>query len=304
MAFPRLTRRLLALAASALAVVAIAADATPATAAFPGRNGKLVLDDYGAYPRGNLYLLDPDGSHPVRVSQGVGSDLEPSFSADGRKIVFRRYRRTGGGLYVVNADGSGQRAVPGSNAGFARPAFAPDGTTIAFDYPGEGISTIDVDGHYVETITYNPRSRGPVYSPDGRHVAFTHRDFQTGVDEAYITRSDGTDTRRLTKYGSPLSFSPDGRRLVLARDEHLYVLGLGDHRLKRLTNGRFDDTDAVYSPDGGQIAFIRHESAAFGDFSQVGVWVMRADGSHKRRISTKPTYSLDWQPLGGWQPNW
>jgi Tol biopolymer transport system component len=143
-----------------------------------------------------------------------------------------------------------------------------------------------------------------VYSPDGKYVAFTHRDFQTSIDQPYITRSDGTHTRRLAKSGSPLSFSPDGRRLALTRGGDIYVLTFRGYRLRRLTSNTFDDTDAVFSPDGRLIAFSRRESDT-GDFSEVGEWVMRADGTHKHRILTEPSGSLDWQPLGGaqlWRP--
>jgi TolB protein len=139
-------RPLRAVCAVAL-LVAVGASADPAIASFPGRNGKLVVQLF-RYSEDNLYLINPDGSHPVQVSHGVGTDLEASFSADGTKIVFRRYLERGGGLYVVNADGTGQRPIPNAGGYSARPAFAPDGRTIAFDYGAAGIFTIGLNGRH------------------------------------------------------------------------------------------------------------------------------------------------------------
>ena len=297
----QMTRRRRSVTALFALVVAVTASATPAGATFPGRNGKLVVQRFD-YPRDNLYLIDPDGSDAARVSHGVGSDIAASFSADGRSIVFYRSREQGAGLYLVNADGTQQRRVPNTGPGYVPPSFAPDGRTVAFG--NQGIFTIRIDGTHQRVVDGDPFSRRPVYSADGRSIAFTRRTSGTATERPYLVRADRT-VRRLANAGSALSFSPDSRRLLLAREGDIYVLVLKGHRLRRLTNGKFDDTDAVFSPNGRQIAFVRHESAETGDSSQVGVYVMRADGTQKHRILAESTAALDWQPLGGdqlWRP--
>ncbi len=65
-----------------------------------------------------VWLMDPDGSNPVRLTTNGGQ--EPVWSPDGAQIVFSR-RRDGccGGdweLLLMNADGSGQRSITNNPA--------------------------------------------------------------------------------------------------------------------------------------------------------------------------------------------
>ena len=43
----------------------------------------------------------------VRVTQGEGTNEEPSFSPNGRAIAFASTRKGGTGIYIANADGTG-----------------------------------------------------------------------------------------------------------------------------------------------------------------------------------------------------
>ena len=54
----------------------------------------------------DIYVMDPDGSNVVRLTDHSADDYSPDWSPDGSRIMFlsARYDRTG--LYVMNADGS------------------------------------------------------------------------------------------------------------------------------------------------------------------------------------------------------
>jgi TolB protein len=43
----------------------------------------------------------------TRITQGEGSNEEPSFSPNGRAIAFASTRSGGSGIYIANADGTG-----------------------------------------------------------------------------------------------------------------------------------------------------------------------------------------------------
>lgn len=54
---------------------------------------------------GGVYLMNPDGSDPINISNG--GDQFPSISLDGTKVAFSSDRDGDYEIYVMNADGSG-----------------------------------------------------------------------------------------------------------------------------------------------------------------------------------------------------
>src|SRR5262249_25114501 len=98
-------------------------------AAFPGQPGKIVFDsDRGASV--DIYTMNADGSGVTPLTSDPGEDSRASFSADGKRIVFRSDRAPHTGnpeIYVMNADGSGQTRLT-TTGNESRPAFSPDGS--------------------------------------------------------------------------------------------------------------------------------------------------------------------------------
>ena len=72
------------------------------------RNGKTCYDQCNYH--GELYVMDADGSNPVRLTRNRGDDSSPSWSPDGRRIAFasdRNYPGAGGSeIYSIRPDGS------------------------------------------------------------------------------------------------------------------------------------------------------------------------------------------------------
>ena len=50
--------------------------------------------------------MNSDGSDPTRLTHNVGEDGHPSWSPDGRRIVFHRRVLGHGQIYTMNADGT------------------------------------------------------------------------------------------------------------------------------------------------------------------------------------------------------
>lgn len=129
--------------------------------------------------------------------------------------------------------------------------------------------------------------RTPVWSPDGRWLAFSRGEF-AALSEVYVMRPDGSELRKVADGFSP-SWSPDGQRLVFARDvkgnfgpccasrEELFIVGRDGTGVRRLTfrGGR--------QPDWGssnRIAFVRSRSLGRGD-----VYTVLPDGRTLRRLT-------------------
>ncbi|MDT8439496.1 MAG: amidohydrolase family protein [Wenzhouxiangellaceae bacterium] len=128
--------------------------------------------------------IAPVGRGRARVlTDEPGHYVEPSFSADGKRVVFRK--TTGGyltsptwserpGLYVVDVDGGKPARV--TDAG-SEPQFSADGQRILFSErsgPTERkLVSVNLAGHDRREHLAGDWVTGYRVSPDGRWVAFT-----------------------------------------------------------------------------------------------------------------------------------
>lgn len=128
----------------------------------------------------NVWLVRPDGSGLHRLSQRRGSEWGPSWSPDGRRVVFARESGRGqADLYVADlATGEERRLTYGSDNDVA--AWSPRGDRIVFERAHDNDVDIRVDlwsirpdGSGLRDLTPNRGSNtNPVWSPDGRLIAF------------------------------------------------------------------------------------------------------------------------------------
>ena len=85
-------------------------------------------DPDGVSACGDLYLMDADGSHLTRLTDGPASDCGPSFTPDGRHILFSSDRANPGGdsdLYAMNPDGSAVTWLTDAHSEEQEPDFTP-----------------------------------------------------------------------------------------------------------------------------------------------------------------------------------
>jgi len=194
-------------------------------------------------------------------------------------------------LFVANADGSGERRL------------LPDST--GFDYDAS-------------------------FSPDGQWIVFTsERDADgSGQADLYRVRPDGTGLERLTKDPAMEDagvISPDGTKLAYvstqggARTANIWVMDLKTKKAKNLTGSGDKNPPATmngyfrpsWSPDGQWIAFSSdrgekwigaEQGAGAGHSHPTSIYVMRADGTQMRRLTTtapdKATGSPRWSADG------
>jgi len=157
-----------------------------------------------------IYVMNSDGTNPVRLTNNPSWDLDSAWSPDGSKIAFVTNRDYVNDLevYVMNADGTNQRNItnnfqsaPQGAANDYYPAWSPDGTKIVFVFDGEGtdeIYVMNADGSGRTNLSHSPTSweYEPAWSPDGSKIVFESD--KEGNYEVYVMGSDGSNQTRLT----------------------------------------------------------------------------------------------------------
>ncbi len=143
------------------------------------------------------------------------------------------------------------------------------------------------------------RNRGAfdaALSPDGKWVAVT-ADAETGRGVYLIAADrDGPPPRLLARGAGPTWF-PDGRGIVVGRENDLWAVTL-DGFERRLTTGPEDERAPAVSPDGRSVAFY----SGRGGFQDI--WLVSADGGRPRQVTHQsmaaddPRFGPVWSPDG------
>jgi hypothetical protein len=265
---------------------ALAVSVTPAQAAFPGTNGRIVFSDK-RLPDPNspsIFSIRPDGSglFPLRADPN-SSDVGPGWSADGSKIVYFN-----GSTRSINSDGSNDHVIPnGLYTGYNNPTWSPDGTQIARD----GINVVNADGTGSHFVTSGVQ---PSWSPDGTRIAYSYT--SGGRTDVYTIHPDGTVITNLTSdvasgSNSP-DWSPDNSKIVYAQGGAIWTMN-SDGTGKTTINP--SGANPVWSPDGTRIAYT----------ASGAIHTMDTDGSNDALVAgaTPPGASgLDWQACSGTCP--
>jgi hypothetical protein len=173
-------------------------------AAYKGR----IAFDY----RRAIWVMNADGSGRRQLTRPrAGNDFDPSWSPDGKRIVFRtsrgRYKPNPGGIgaegiFVIDVATGKERQIQPPQGGLF-PAWSPDGKTIAFSgtrgNPHEdGILLMNPDGTNVRDLGLPPGGNEcATWSPDSSKLAFCHHSGD-GNWAVWTVNADGSHPRQLT----------------------------------------------------------------------------------------------------------
>jgi Tol biopolymer transport system component len=129
-----------------------------------------------------LYICRADGSEVKRLTYSRGYDGGPFFSADGKKICWRRFSEDGltAEIYTMNVDGSDERRLTYINAMSWAPYFHPSGDYLIFTTNRHGFANfelyiVDAKGERepVRVSNIDGFDGLPSFTRDGRTMAWT-----------------------------------------------------------------------------------------------------------------------------------
>jgi len=241
----------------------------------------------------------------------------PRPSPDGTRVAFSRAYDGRIDLCVINANGGAPLQLtdavtlqgPDPNQRHATSiAWTPDGQWLVFaGSQDKKLWNIPADGGLSRPIDEGPGAHhSPAVAPDGQRVAYVaERGEQVDV---LVADLDGRALRVISEGDDPVlqpRWSPDGTRLLYGEwphydmpwDERALIVADLAHGTRRAIAGgtRVTNADAVWSPDGQQIAFVSDRAGDFGN-----LWVCDANGDHLQRLASESVQHATpaWSPDG------
>lgn len=129
-----------------------------------------------------IYMMNPDGSQQVRLTDHRAADFRPACSPTGEEILFVSDRGGERDLYIMRVDGLAERPVfPTAQGRRSNPDWSPDGKKIIYSHRAAQFTTIytaKADGTSATRVVKIGKADGedPTWAPDGTEIAFVVED--------------------------------------------------------------------------------------------------------------------------------
>ncbi len=188
----------------------------------------------GASGNIDIYVLASGGGEPLRLTQDPAQDAGATWSPDGLRLAFGRYRSSDSEeeerctLIEAPAGGGPERRLGScGNNGTADFAWSPSGEWIAYSERREGDKTFGI--YLLSTLTGESHllvapdeahwgDRDPQFSPDGSQVAFT-RSVSMNTQDVFRVPVTGGEPVPITRDQRSIrghAWLPDGSALVVS----------------------------------------------------------------------------------------
>ncbi|MBM2802267.1 MAG: biopolymer transport TolB-like protein [Deltaproteobacteria bacterium] len=247
-----------------------------------------------------IHVAHLDGTERFQVTNNRTINLFPSWTFDGKAVIYTSYKDRSPGLYQFELfTGKDVKWSP-PNGRYIGGQASPDGQHVVATLEVAGDSNLyllDANGKVIRQLTSDPGIEvSPAWSPDGRQIVFVSD--RSGSPQLYILDVASGKTRRLTYsggYNTAPAWSPKGDRIAytgrVGRRFAIFTIKVDGSEVRQITSDASDSEDPAWAPDGRFIAFASNRAGRYH------LYVMQAGGENQRRLTgsggddTKPSWS-------------
>jgi len=176
-------------------------------------DGKMIAIDI----QGTIGVLPIAGGNVKLLTDGMGDERQPSWSPDGKQIVFQSFRDGNYHLWTINKEGTDLKQITFGIYDEREPYWSPDGKSVLFSSDRSGnydIWRLSLSDRAFQQLTTSPANEySPACSPDGRQIAFISSKQKEAI---YIIDESGNERQVPSSKGTTNapSWSPDGKRII------------------------------------------------------------------------------------------
>jgi serine/threonine-protein kinase len=241
-----------------------------------------------------------EGVHMSRNTGVVNYDV----SATG-DLAYAAGACDGGARTLIWVDRNGKATPVGlAPRSYLHPRLSPDGQRLAIEIegPNHDLYLYDFDRSVLSKMTTDGASHWPVWSPDGRELAF-RRGAMSRFKLNYAPVDRSAEPKTVSADGvsqSPDSWSPDGHALVYTNQDpggvpsQIMIAPVEGGPVQRLDTASFPEGSPKFSPDGRWVAYCSAESGK----PQVYVQAYPGPGA-KIQVSSEGGTDPVWKRSGG-----
>jgi Tol biopolymer transport system component len=244
---------------------------------------------------------------PVVIAQGfAGASASGGFAtSDTGVLAYRAGTAQRRQLIWVNRDGTVLRAIGEPQTDFlAAPELSADERSVAVFLQRTGdndIWVIELARNLARRVTDGqPADAHPLWDPDGQHVVFYSRRFGGGGPaRRAVSGGQPQPLFESGENGLALSWTRDRRYLLMSRNnaksgrDLIAVSTAGEAREVIVAASPYEETEGQFSPDGGWVAFVSHESGRPEVFLQ-----SFPEGRVRTQVSTTGGTQVRWSGDG------
>ncbi len=262
----------------------------------------------------NLYAFDTGSRRTTQVTRNRDWDIRWPSSDDQNRIIYEREgdleimdvgsKKTTRLAINVPDDGINKRkrqiSVANRVSWFN---LSPKGERAVFSARGD-IFTAPIEKGGSRNLTRTPgaHDRFPVWSPDGRWIAYISD--QSGEDEVWLVDQNGsTAPQQLTTGGSAQRYAPqwsdDSKKIVFGdKNGRVYVVTVATKQMQQIVDARNGQiTDYEFSPKGNYVAFTMGN-----DNGVPSVYIWSSSDNKNYRVTPEMSAAHDpaWDPAGNY----